>query len=166
MKKKIVCSVVAVISIIFGSDLASSVHVSEQGFELIGNAEGCRLSPYKCPAGLITNGIGNTHNVPNKTISYEQVAIDWVKNIQTAEQCLFESTDAELSQGNIDAFTSFIFNVGCGKFKRSTMHKYLHKGDVVKACHELPRWVYAGKRKLPGLIKRRDKELELCLQPD
>lgn len=154
----------AIIAIIFGSELSAQIHVSEQGLELIGNAEGCQLNPYRCPAGLITNGVGNTINVPNKTISYEQVAADWVANIQTAEQCLFKSTDAELSQGQIDAFTSFIFNVGCGAFERSTMRKYLHRGKVIKACHELPRWIYSGRRMLPGLITRRKKELNLCLQ--
>ena len=35
-------------------------------------------------------------------------------------------------------------------------------GDLAGACAELSRWTYAGGRQLPGLIKRRAAEREMC----
>jgi lysozyme len=34
----------------------------------------------------------------------------------------------------------------------------------VGACNELPRWTLAGGKELPGLVKRRAAERDLCLQ--
>lgn len=62
------------------------------------------------------------------------------------------------------ALASFVYNVGETNFKRSQLLRKLNAGDVVGACHELPRWVYAKGRKLPGLVKRRQAEMELCLK--
>ncbi|HHG5564729.1 TPA: glycoside hydrolase family protein [Pseudomonas aeruginosa] len=38
----------------------------------------------------------------------------------------------------------------------------LNAGDVRGACAELSRWVYAGGKKLGGLVRRRAAERELC----
>ncbi|WP_136484705.1 lysozyme [Vibrio sp. H11] len=60
------------------------------------------------------------------------------------------------------ALYSFTFNVGVGAFKRSTLLKRLNAGDLVGACNELKRWVYAGGKKWNGLINRRQVEEEVC----
>ena len=167
--KKIVCSVSAAITLIVTDVVPNNVIVSPAGLEQIGNAEECRLNPYVCPAGRITNGIGNIHGVSNKTITIKQVAKDWARNIESAQNCLTSSADVSLmSQGQIDAFTSFIFNTGCTRFKRNSdgsetrIYNYIHHGDYHKACNELKFWVYGAGKKLPGLVKRRQKETELC----
>ena len=61
------------------------------------------------------------------------------------------------------ALASFVYNVGEGNFARSTLLRKLNQGDLRGACHELSRWVYAGGRKLNGLVSRRATERELCL---
>ncbi len=62
------------------------------------------------------------------------------------------------------ALASFVYNVGHGAFRSSTLLKKLNAGDRIGACNELKRWVYAGGKKWNGLIKRRDVENWLCLQ--
>lgn len=62
------------------------------------------------------------------------------------------------------ALASFVYNVGPGAFRSSTLLKKLNSGDRIGACNELKRWVYAGGKKWNGLIKRRDVENWLCLQ--
>ena len=52
-----VCSVMVIIGIVLSS---GEVKTSRAGLELIGNAEGCRRDPYKCPADVWTDGVGNT----------------------------------------------------------------------------------------------------------
>lgn len=44
------------------------------------------------------------------------------------------------------------------------MFRYARIGEIKAACNQFPRWVYAGKQKLPGLVKRREAERELCLR--
>lgn len=60
------------------------------------------------------------------------------------------------------AFLSFAFNVGQSKFCASTLVRKANEGDMAGACAELSRWTYAGGQQLPGLVKRRQAERELC----
>lgn len=191
---KILCSVAAVIGLvtggtaIYGDEFVKPVgqvviegqaigelRMSPKGLEITGNAEGCRLDPYTCPSGLITNGIGNTHDVPKAPITLEQVAKDWVKNLQEAQQCV-EAAERQsgktMTQGQFDALTSFVFNTGCPRFKHNSnrtetqIYRFAKTGQFEQACKQLTRWVYGGGVKQPGLIIRRDLEYERCMALD
>ncbi|MEZ8363723.1 lysozyme [Vibrio cyclitrophicus] len=194
LSNKILCSVVAAIGLItggnslYGDEFTTSVgqvviegeaqgelRVSPKALDITGNAEGCRLDPYTCPAGLVTNGIGNTHGVPDQSITLEQVAKDWVVNLQGAEQCIESAEKAAkrpMSQGQFDAFTSFSFNTGCSRFMKNhdgsatRIFTYIKQGNYERACKELPKWVYGGGEKLPGLMTRRGLEYARCMEVD
>ncbi|MFB9135720.1 lysozyme [Vibrio olivae] len=189
LTKRLICSVAAVIGLVtggvalnnqerpvgqvtLGSETVATLRISPVGLEIIGSAEGCRQTPYTCPSGLITNGIGNTHDVTGKTVSLEQIAADWVANLSDAERCIsqVESQSGErMSQGEFDAFTSFSFNTGCERFKRNRdgseteIYRRIKHGRFTQACNELRRWVYGGGVKLEGLIHRREKEYARCI---
>lgn len=60
------------------------------------------------------------------------------------------------------ALTSFTYNVGAAALCRSTLAQYANAGDWARACAELDKWVFAKKRRLPGLVKRRAEERALC----
>lgn len=194
MAKRIVCSVAAVIGLVtggaalYGEQLTKPVgevviqqqnlgelRISPKGLAITGNAEGCQLNPYTCPAGLVTNGIGNTVDVPDDVVTLEQVAIDWVKNLQQAEQCISQveaAANKPMSQGQFDALTSFAFNTGCDRFMRNAdrsstrIYRYALQGDYQAACNELPYWVYGGGKKLAGLVTRRGHEYARCMEVD
>ncbi|VVT53948.1 putative phage lysozyme [Kosakonia radicincitans] len=157
-----VCSVGAIIAIILS---ASHVRTNERGLELIGNAESCRRDPYVCPAGVLTDGIGNTHGVKAGTRKTDsQIAADWEKNILNAEKCVNAyANGANLSDNTFSAVTSITFNVGCGTMQKSTMFWMLRKGVAAQACQQFTRWVYADGKQLYGLVKRRAEEKQLCL---
>ena len=61
------------------------------------------------------------------------------------------------------AYTDFAYNVGVATLRRSRIPGYEAAGNVAAACHELLRYVYAGGRKLLGLVRRRADEEKLCL---
>lgn len=69
------------------------------------------------------------------------------------------------------AFADAAYNIGptiaCNQLK-STAARYLARGEIVEACNQLPRWdktkVAGMMVSLPGLTKRRNAELELCLK--
>ena len=157
-----VCSVGAIIAIVLGS---GNVRTNDRGLELIGNAESCRRDPYVCPAGIKTDGIGNTHNVkPGTRKTDQQIAADWEKNILSAESCVNGfGNGKKLSDNTFSAVTSITFNAGCGSMQKSTLFQLLRSGQISEACNQFPRWVYGGGKKLPGLVTRRDAEKQLCL---
>ncbi|MGE4858147.1 lysozyme [Yersinia enterocolitica] len=156
------CAVSAIIAIVVSN---GAVRTSEKGLELIGNAESCRRDPYVCPAGVLTDGIGNTHGVKAGIIKTDtQIAADWEKNILEAESCVNKYGNGnKLNQGQFDAVTSITFNAGCAQMQKSTMYRMLREGKFTEACYQFPRWTYGGGKQLPGLVVRREKEKALCL---
>jgi lysozyme len=69
-----------------------------------------------------------------------------------------------LSQNQFDALVSFEYNVGYGNFSKSTLLRKLNLKDYIGASKEFDKWVYANKKKLTGLVKRRKSEKELFLK--
>ena len=65
------------------------------------------------------------------------------------------------------AFADAVFNLGPKVACESTASRYLAVGDFYAACRELPRWnkarVAGALVPLPGLTKRRNAEMALCL---
>lgn len=165
-KRKIAAGVVCSVSVIIGILMNNGqVRTNQAGLELIGNAESCRRDPYVCPAGVLTDGIGNTHGVKQGIRkSDEQIAVDWEKNILQAESCVNKYGNGnKLNQGQFDAVTSITFTAGCPQMQKSTMYRMLREGKFTEACYQFPRWTYGGGKQLPGLVVRREKEKALCL---
>ncbi|MFC2552388.1 MAG: lysozyme [Rodentibacter sp.] len=162
------CSVVAVIGIMY-AQFGMEIRLSPKGAEIIGNAEGCRRDPYKCPADVLTVGIGSTDAggeaiEPKRRYNDVEIAERWKNDIKIAESCVNRFANGmALPQSVFDAAVSITFNVGCGRVQKSTLFRKLNTGDYIGACNEYPKWVYAGKTKLPGLVSRREKEKALCL---
>lgn len=61
------------------------------------------------------------------------------------------------------ALTDFVYNIGIGAFRQSTMLVYLNQGLYQQAANEFPRWVYDDGEELPGLVTRRRRERSLFL---
>ena len=163
-----VCSVISIIAVMYTS-YGDEIALSPADAEIIGNAEGCRREPYKCPSDVLTVGIGSTEYSglpiePKRIYTDLEIAERWKNDIQVAEKCVNQyGNGRNLPQSVFDAATSITFNVGCGAMRKSTMFKYLNAGKYVQACNELSRWTRAGERVLPGLVSRREKEKQLCL---
>jgi len=157
------CGVMSIIAILVSNGV---VRTSEPGLELIGDAESCQRDPYVCPAGVLTDGIGNTHGVkPGVRKSDAQIAADWQRNILQAESCVNKYANGKkLNQGQFDAVTSITFNAGCSQMQKSTMFRMFRDGKFTEACNQFPRWVYVGGKQLPGLVIRREKEKAMCLK--
>ena len=137
------------------------MQISELALEKIKAFEGCRLSAYRDAAGVLTIGYGHTRGVREGDKISQYWADDHLrKDIETVEAQI-EELDLTLSQPQLDALVSFVFNIGIGKFKEATLLRYIREGrsenDIKR---EWRRWVYAGNppRTLPGLIKRREWE--------
>ncbi|MCK1367610.1 lysozyme [Bradyrhizobium sp. 62] len=62
------------------------------------------------------------------------------------------------------AFISFAYNVGSAGFCRSSSARRLNAGDYRGACDGLMQWTRAQGKVVRGLVNRRTKERQLCLE--
>ena len=141
------------------------MEISDEGIELIMQFEGCRLSAYKDSVGVPTIGYGHTKGVKmGQQISHEEAEDLLRKDLHWVEECVNrDAGQSKLTQSEYDALCSFVFNLGCGAFHKSTLRKKLLSGDPRSAADEFPKWCHAGHRKLKGLVRRRRAERELFL---
>ena len=63
-----------------------------------------------------------------------------------------------LSQNQFDALVSWVFNLGAGNLKASTLLKVVNQGDYEGVPVQIKRWNKAGGKVLEGLIRRREAE--------
>jgi len=132
------------------------------GLDIVKEAEGLRLSAYLCPAGIPTIGYGHTKGVKLGDTCTKEQAEKWLENdFFTAKQDVKAVVKVPLKENQLDALASFVFNLGVRKLIQSTLLKKLNAGDYNGAAAEFDKWVFAGKVKLNGLIKRRAKERQL-----
>ena len=140
---------------------------SNQGKNLIKEAEGLRLDAYRCPAGIPTIGWGHTKGVRmGQRITREMAEDMLVEDIIPIER-LLNGLRINFRQEQFDALVSWIFNLGAGNFKSSTMYKrILENANDEEITDQLIKWTYSGKQQLPGLMKRRVAEANLFIGYD
>ncbi len=137
---------------------------SNQGKQLIKDFEGLQLKAYRCPAGVPTIGWGHTKGVKMGMRITEAQAEDMlVEDIAPIER-LLNGLKINFRQEQFDALVSWIFNLGEGNFKASTMYKrIIGNAKDEEITDQLVKWINAAGRPLPGLIKRRVAEANLFL---
>lgn len=127
--------------------------------------EGYQPTAYRDPVGVPTICFGHTATARmGQTLSQERCTQLLQADLDHAFSAVDRCAQVDLPPPTRAALASFVYNVGEGAFARSTLLRKLNAGDLRGACHELSRWVYAGGRKLNGLVKRRATERELCLK--
>ena len=143
------------------------MNISQNGIELIKKFEGCRLEAYKCPAGILTIGYGQTGSEVHlgQKITQEQAEKYLKQDITIHSNNVSRLVKAPLNQNQFDALVSFEYNVGYGNFASSTMLILLNQKKFTEAAAQFGRWVYANKKILQGLVKRRAAEKELFVKP-
>lgn len=142
------------------------MNISQKGIDLIKNFEGCRLTAYRCPANILTIGYGHTDSdvVTGQKITQEQAEKLLKSDLLVHCNNVSRMVKVPLTQNQFDALVSFEFNVGYGNFASSTMLKLLNQKKYREAAAQFDRWVYANRKVLAGLVKRRAAEKALFLQ--
>ena len=136
--------------------------------DLIKKYEGFRSQAYQDSVGVWTIGYGTTriNGEPVKagmTIT-EDRALELVRAEVNKLWTNIESIlTVRLNENQMNALVDFAYNLGFNALKTSTLMKKLNAGDFTGAANEFTRWVYAGGKVLPGLVKRREAEKQLFL---
>ena len=139
---------------------------------MIAGFEGYRDRAYDDGVGVQTIGFGTTRHEDGRPIkpgdrtTPERAVVMLATEADTIARELAECIgDVPLYRHEWDAFVSWAYNVGSAAACRSTLVKKLRQNppDYEGACRELLKWVYAGGRELPGLVKRRQAEYRMCM---
>lgn len=133
----------------------------QAGLNLIKQFEGCRLTAYKCPAGVWTIGYGHTGNVAaGQTVTPADADRLLVTDVEKYEKKVNKYFDRYTwNQNEFDALVSFAFNVG-------SVDQLTANGTRSRAviAEKILLYNKAAGKVLVGLTKRRRAEQELFLK--
>lgn len=136
--------------------------VSQDCIQLVKYFEGFEDTAYLCPANVWTIGYGRTRNVKEgDKITEVQAERDLLEELEEFKHQVLDSVKVELKQNELDALTSWTYNLGVGNLKSSTLLKKLNAGNKDEVPAEIVRWNKANGKVLAGLTKRREAEAEL-----
>lgn len=132
---------------------------SDELKEKIKEFEGCKLSAYQDSKGVWTIGIGHTKGVRKGMRITMAQAMEYLTQDLTVASNYVNRQNVCKTQGQFDALVDFAFNLGTTSLAHSTLLYYIKAGKPTKEIQaQFRRWVYCGKVKLAGLVKRREWE--------
>ena len=139
--------------------------LSDNGLEFLKQKEGVRNRVYDDGAGFLTVGVG--HKLVGQELDNYKLGsfvpdcqVDaWLrKDVEVAERCVNNWVVVPLSQTGFDMLVSFVYNVGCEAFKKSTLLRQLNRGRIRETSEEFKKWVFSNKKRMAGLVARRAEE--------
>jgi lysozyme len=136
--------------------------VSQECVDMIKFFEGFESKAYLCPANVWTIGYGRTKNVKEgDTITEMQAERDLLEELEVFGNQVLNTVKVPLKQNELDALTSWTYNLGVGNLQSSTLLKELNSKNYNAAGQEMLRWNKAGGKVLAGLTRRRESEAKL-----
>lgn len=128
--------------------------------------EGFRSKPYRCPAGVPTIGYGTTHYPDGRKVTMNDAPIDRGMALiylhdelnKSMKKALIYCPILSTNEGKLAAITDFCYNLGVGRLQQSTLRRRINQQNWPACRTELKKWVLAGGKRLPGLVKRREIE--------
>lgn len=136
------------------------MQTSQNGVNLIKQFEGCKLTAYKCPAGVWTIGYGHTQGVKEgQKITSARAEELLRQDLKTFESQVSNNVFIPLNQNQFDALVSFIYNCGLGNLK--TLVKNRNTNQIANA---ILLYNKSKGKTLAGLTKRRQAERNLFIK--
>ncbi len=124
--------------------------------------EGLKLSPSGDPlvSGVVDVGYGHVirEGEERRTITEEEAdqLLRW--DLEKLCAAMDNLILVALTQYQFDALLSWTYNLGTGALLKSTLLRCVNDEDLDRAAEEFQRWVNAGGKVAPGLVKRRAAE--------
>ncbi len=143
-------------------------HLTDEGLALIKRFEGFASEIYICPADWPTIGYGHVVRDGEQVrfadgIDETEAEALLRRDVKTAERAVLRLIRVPLEDGQFDALSSFAFNLGAGALQRSTLRRKVNREEHAAVPVEFRRWVWAGGRRLKGLVRRREAEAALYM---
>ena len=138
---------------------------------LIKKWEGCKLKAYLDSGGVWTIGYGTTFypdgtRVKEGDTCTQEQADAWLQgHVNDLVFELLNEVKVTLNANQIKALVCFIYNIGMGAFKKSTMLRLINDGKILEASEQFIRWNKDNGVVIPGLTNRRLDEKKLFNTP-
>jgi lysozyme len=141
---------------------------SQTGVDLIKSFEGCKLTAYKCSAGVNTIGFGNTYYTNgNKVKLGDKITQDeanklFLDLLPKYEKTVLDAIKVQLTQNQFDALVSFCWNCGSSKTLFKMINEKFSEMNIVNWW--VSHYIMGGGKELPGLVRRRKAEAVLFVK--
>jgi lysozyme len=148
------------------------VIVNDKSKELIKRFEGKRLKAYRCSAGVLTIGYGHTSMAglpkvtPGMTITAAECDAIFDRDIERFAAKVESLITVDIGDNQFGACVSLAYNIGVGAFAKSSVLRFLNKGQFNDAADAFALFNKGGGRVLPGLVSRRAAEAALFQSDD
>jgi GH24 family phage-related lysozyme (muramidase) len=140
--------------------------VTDSLVALVKKSEGFAATPY-FDRTQYSVGFGTKAKSTGDRLTVEEANQRLLNELLYKRSRVQKMVKVPINNNQLDALTSFAFNVGEGALGESTLLKKLNSGDYAGAAKEFLRWnkgEHRGvKQALPGLTKRRNSEMQLFL---
>jgi lysozyme len=136
--------------------------------DLIKGFESCRLVAYWDPIGqLWTIGWGHTGKDVYEGLEWTQAQADEaLEHDVVAAAALLALYSPGLAGDELVALTDFVFNIGIGNYRTSTLCKLVNAQNWAAVKPELLKWDHSNGVVVPGLYRRREAEADLITLPE
>lgn len=132
---------------------------------LVKDREGLKLEAYYCPAGIPTIGYGHTKGVVLGTrVTKEQADEMLTVDLERFKAQASKYIKVQVTKGQFIALMDFVYNLGVGALRESTLLKLLNQGDYYGASEQFQRWIFCKGEKSKGLIARRELERQYFME--
>lgn len=146
----------------------SAREAAQTTVEMVEEFEGYVPQAYLDPVGILTKCYGDTTNVVyGRQYSFEECARSLNSHLAETTRPLYKAIPSlsGLPPKTQAAFASMAYNIGPGAFLKSSVAGHIRSGNLEKACRRISQIYKTAKgRELPGLVKRRKAESDLCLE--
>lgn len=130
--------------------------------DLARSFEGCKLIAYQDIAGVWTIGFGHTgKDVYEGLVWTQSQADEALTNDLLHASTLLALYSPGLTNGPLEALTDFVFNIGIGHYRTSTLCQLVNAGNWSAVKPELLKWDHSNGTVVHGLLRRREAEAEL-----
>lgn len=82
-------------------------------------------------------------------------------DMRGAQLVVSDAVKVPLTEGQYGALCDFVYNAGGSAFRQSTLLRHVNAGKLDEVPAQFRRWVLAGGKRWPGLVTRREREVEL-----
>jgi lysozyme len=145
--------------------IVAATTVGAGGYALIQRGEGKSNTAYPDPAlgwRVPTICYGHTRDVRRGDYRSDRECLSLLQE-EVDAHCSY-LVAYRFTQGELDAYCSFSYNVGKAAWPRSTMARRYAADDRWGACMYLLKYTYADGKHMPGLWNRRYLEYNECIQ--
>lgn len=94
-------------------------------------------------------------------ISEEDETALLMDDLSGAHEAVARLVLVELTDGQYGSLCDFVFNVGAGNFRTSTLLRVINDRQTGRVAGQFRRWILAGGKPWPGLVTRREREVAL-----